>query len=203
MNKLDFDIFVVANPHRKPLIESFVKPLGISIYKTPDYCVSKEWKSNPEWQYIYNAQGMKGANGHLRCNKGHQDCLKKMTKDKALMLEDDCIPNRKDWLDVVAKSLSLLDQYEIVSLHGRLLRKGEWSEFKHNGMIFLKPTVKQREVFACGSLAYLIRKDAAKKMINLPFVGMPQDMTICKKFSFCLLKQSPFNHDRRQGSLIE
>lgn len=200
----NIDIFVVANPHRKPLIAPYLKGLDATIYKTPDYTVPKKWKSDPKWQYIYNAQGRKGANGHLRCNTGHQDCLKKMAHNKALMLEDDAVPNSKGWKALVELSIPLLEKYEVVSLHGRLMRMREWKKFRHAGHTFLEPCEqKTGNVFCCGSLAYLITKDAGQKMIKLPFTGMPQDMTICNKFTFCVLKNSPFNHDRRQGSLIE
>lgn len=200
---LEFDIFVVANPHRSPLVAPYLKDLEAYIHITPDYTVPKNWKSHKDWQYIYKAHGLKGANGHLRCNTGHQDCLKKMKKSYALMLEDDAVPNRKDWLDVVKSSIGLLEKYEIVSLHGRLLRNKQWDEFRHNNMVFLKPNVIQKDVFCCGSLGYLISKSSANKMIQFPFTGMPQDMTICKKFTFCVIKNSPFDHNRKQGSLIE
>ena len=44
-----------------------------------------------------------------------------------------------------------------------------------------------------GALAYIIRKDAAQKLIKMPFT-QHIDNVWCNKFKFCVITKTQFNH---------
>jgi hypothetical protein len=56
--------------------------------------------------------------------------------------------------------------------------------------------------WSLGSLAYLIRRDAMDKFLNTEYFGMGVDLFIANYFTFCVIETSPFDHDRRMGSLM-
>ena len=209
MNWDKHEIFIVANPHRKSLTKEALDAEEIDIpyhmHLTPDYVVPKTWKPLPRWRYIFDANP-KAKNGHLRCQTGHQDCLMMRDTNKIqIMLEDDAVPNRRNWLQLVDVAASLLKDYQVVSLHGRDIKKQDWRGFKHREVGFWTPKrPNSGKVWCLGSLGFIMREDAIQKFIEMNYDGTPMDMLIANKFdSFCVIADSPFNHDRREGSLIE
>lgn len=195
---LNFDIFVVASKKRPSLVTEYLTKIEHTVYYTPDYDLPQNWEVNPNYlNYVENHIGA------YRCFRGHQDVLKMMTKDMALVFEDDAVPNRNDWLEIANKSIKMLEQFEIVSLHGR---KVDFSLFncidKDDLKYFYKKNIN-RDVKVYGSLCYLINKKTIDKVIQDEYEGYPMDMYISNRFSYCLLNPSPFNHDRKMGSLVE
>jgi|FLYK01.1.fsa_nt_gi hypothetical protein len=187
---IDFDIVVVANYHRKPLILDHLGGIPHKVSYTPDYPLPSGMR--------------KGDLGPYRCFRGHQDALKLSRTKETLVFEDDAVPNRPDWLDVVRKSIPLLAEAEIVSLHSRDYDPVQFRKvLAPDGTAFLAPNSPGREVRPLGSLAYLIREDAKKRFLEMIFDGYPMDLLIANRFSFRTICHSPFNHDRSQGSLVD
>lgn len=140
--------------------------------------------------------------GPFRCFRGHQEALKLSNKQYTLMFEDDAIPNTTNWQQIVNDSCELLDTYDIVSLHARSA-EGIDKRFLHKGREYmtLKPT-KYGHCWALAALAYLVHRRAIDQLVNVQYNGIPWDIFIYDH-NTCILEVSPFDHDRRGGSLIE
>ena len=202
---LNFDIFVVASKKRPSLVTEYLTKIEHTVYYTPDYDLPQNWEVNPNYlNYVENHIGA------YRCFRGHQDVLKMMTKDMALVFEDDAVPNRNDWLEIANKSIKMLEQFEIVSLHGRMIM-GIKNKVVLDDLNFVElspvkfDVYKNRKVFlkkSFGSLAYLIKKNIAQRIIQKKYEGYPMDLYLMNEFCACILEPSPFDHDRRHGTLI-
>jgi hypothetical protein len=198
-------IYVVATRKRPAIIVEALQAQGIPhhVCWTTDYKLEPGWKPEPHYGSLVQNQV-----GALRCYRGHQDALRffrDQTPDinHALVLEDDAWPNRPDWVNVVAYAATALNRFELVSLHGRAFRQVDFTPHQlPNGVSCLEP-VTQGQVWVQGSLAYLINRSAVNMFIDSPYVGYPSDLFICNRFKFALIDPSPFNHDRRAGSLID
>ncbi|NJO65437.1 MAG: hypothetical protein HC836_47300, partial [Richelia sp. RM2_1_2] len=101
---------------------------------------------------------------------------------------------------------------EIVSLHGRQIKaetkvireKIEDLQFYDLKQTCIKGIVVANKIkWCCGSLAYLIRRDAIAKFLSRPWDGVPVDIAIANFYKFCILDPSPFDHERKYGSLVE
>jgi len=202
----NLDIVVVANNKRPSLIVEYLK--GVPHFKsiTPDYPFPPGWAPDPDKADYCGKQI-----GAFRCFRGHQEALRHSSKDIVLVLEDDAVPNRNDWLSVIETSSKILPQYDIVSLHGREIA-GIANRVPFEGLEFveLEPSEFRtaagrihRVKKAFGSLAYLIKRETIPKIINDHYNGLPMDLYLLNCFKACILSPSPFNHDRRFGTLIE
>lgn len=196
---LNFDIIVVSSKHRKPLITEYLKDIPHKISLTEDYNLPPQFV--PIKRFGINIDNQTGA---YRCFRGHQEALKLAEKENILIFEDDAVPNRSDWLNIVKTSEKLLFDYQIVSLHGRAIRciKNKLIIDKVN-FVQLGQDPVYKMFYALGSLAYLINKNTAQKIINENYNGWPMDLYILNFFKFCIVNPSPFNHDRKYGSLVE
>lgn len=201
-------IYVVATRKRPAIVLEALNTAQAPFHTcwTTDYKLEEGWKPDPAYGSLVQNQV-----GALRCWRGHQDALKFFrdqtpTIDAALVLEDDAWPNCPEWPSVVAASTLLLTEFEAVSLHGRSFREIDFDarQFPTQGTPrkVLVPQV-QGQTWVQGSLAYLIRRDAVDRWINDSYVGYPSDIYLCNRFKFALVHPSPFNHDRRAGSLID
>jgi len=197
----NLEIVIVGNKRKEIITAEFLKDIPYRIFYTTDYDLPKDFRINSK--YLIYVSAFKNMLGAYRCFRGHQDALKSCTKENILVFEDDAVPNRGDWLEVVSKSIKMLEQFEIVSLHGR---KVDFSLFncidKDDLKYFYKKNIN-RDVKVYGSLCYLINKKTIDKVIQDEYEGYPMDMYISNRFSYCLLNPSPFNHDRKMGSLVE
>lgn len=201
----NLEVIVVGNKRKKILTTDYLKNISHRVFYTTDYNLPRDFKIDPRFlKYISACKNKLGA---YRCFRGHQDALSSCTKDYILGFEDDAVPNREDWLEIIKKSINLLDSFEVVSFHGRKFDINRFEEFDNNGNIFLKPkdAIFSNDVYVNGSpLCYLIKKDTViNKIKGDTYIGNPFDLYLDNNFSFCLIKNSPFNHDRKMGSLID
>jgi hypothetical protein len=197
--ELDFDIVVVANHHRKALILDHLKDIPHQVSYTPDYEFSKSFKP----QYDQWVKSFTGHQGAFRCLHGHQDALKLSKKNRVLVIEDDAIPNRSDWINVIIDILPFMTQYDIISLHGRNIDIRECSRLLHLDKSILYGYTNKKFNYVLGSLCYMIDRRVISRIMDYSYVGLPMDLFIANNFSFALVDPSPFLHDRSQGSLID
>jgi hypothetical protein len=201
----ELSIVVVANHHRKPLIVSYLENfVPFSISYTKDYELSEDFTPWPQYKEL--VQHRKGHIGQHRCLEGHKDALRLAENDNILVLEDDAVPINTNWLEIVKKSMKLLDDFEIVSIHSREpnynIYKKKIIDRKLNIVCYSpKDNVTPRR--ALGTLAYLIRKENIPRLESHNYNGLPIDLFLCNCFTFCFIEKSPFMHDRSQGSLID
>lgn len=193
------EVIVVANHKRKPLIVDHLQGIEHTIHYTTDYDLPEGWKPKPGNEGLIQRH----ERGY-RCFRGHQDAHKLIEGQHALILEDDAVPNRSDWLDVVTVSESLIDGFELVSLHSRGYDLQEYdrvSDWDIGELRFFVPRIPRTWIVA--TLAYIIRKDAVDLVGEAEFDGFPLDLWVYRRLNYCLLHPSPFNHDMREGSLID
>ena len=188
----NFDIVVVTSAKRKPLITNYLDGLGAIISVTPDYELDKH--------FIPEVGGLvQNHRGAYRCFRGHQDAIAKSTKDFVLVFEDDAVPNRKDWLKVVSDSVELLNEFEMVSFHGRQFIPEVFDVVNND---FIKPKNRGSE-WIVAALVYLIPRRVVNKLMEYKYNGMPWDLLLYRELNYCLMKESVFNHNRANGSLID
>ncbi len=163
---------------------------------TPDYDLPPDFTTDIRLA-SYNQVGA------YRCFKGHQDALALASGEAVLVLEDDAVPNTSDWLAVVESASALLSDVDIISLHGR---EFDPARFQLRASVedrdVLVPRFSDGPVRVFGSLAYLIRRAAARRFMAMRYDGVPVDLLLPNRFKFCLVHPSPFDHDRRHPSLV-
>jgi hypothetical protein len=201
-----FDIIVVASHDRQAVITDYLSAYEHKISYAPKYPFPRRYVPHPDFRSL----GIKHHVGPFRCFRGHQDALKKSTENTMLVFEDDALPSVDNWHDIAERSTPLLDHYEIVSLHGRnIIVDGT---FDFDGLKFTIPGPASAKIkWSLGSLAYLLRKETAEKIIKMQYRGLPMDLLLASQFSFCTLSapcedgpsDSPFLHERKFGSLVE
>lgn len=149
---------------------------------------------------------------------GHQDMCRRFLNSSpapvALMFEDDAVPNCHNWTSVVNEAITTMRPgVDVLALYGRNYKK---ERFKvdytiDNGrrqVLSLRPDVPQSEEDIGGkhhwhgSMAYLVTRAGAEKIAALPWEGIPCDIVFWDRTNFCGLHKGPFDHDRRQGSLL-
>jgi hypothetical protein len=200
------DVVVVASPHRPPLVLPHLGAIPHRVCYTPDYPMPAVARRNP----MATAAYVKNPLGAYRCYRGHQDALRTAAPGRVLVLEDDAVPNRADWMDVARRAAALLGRFEVVSLHGRDPRALDQA-VGGDGLGFhtLRPVARRRLFrtvrmrWCQGTLAYLITRGAAARLVARPWDGLPIDHCLANEFGFCVIDRSPFDHDRRHGSLVE
>lgn len=194
------DIVVVANHHRKALILDYLKDIPHKVSYTPDYELPESW--SPEFEQFVRTPW--GHLGQHRCLEGHKDAFKLCDKDVILVLEDDAVPNRKDWLDVIIDAFILIKDFEIVSVHGREIdfRLFNRSYFGKETNLCI-PKNNKNFLRILGSLAYFINRKSIDRFNKHNYNGFPIDLFIANAFKICVIDPSPLNHDRSQGSLID
>ena len=195
---MNLDVIVVASHHKKALVLDHLQDVPHKVNYTPDYDLPPDFQS----EVIGLVRNHVGA---LRCLRGHQDAIKLCDTENVLILEDDAVPNTNEWQDIVSDSIHLLDNFEVVSLHGRNFDRSSFENYEEirPGNSFLHVPNKIQNIQVCGSLAYLLNRRSFDKMQSIIYNGMPMDLLLVNHFSFCLIEKSPFNHDRSEGSLID
>lgn len=200
------DIVVVASRRRPPLVLDALAAHPHRVSWTPDYPMPAAVTPHPLAASVYIVNPV----GAYRCYRGHQEALKLATKDAILVLEDDAVPNRPDWMDVARRGATLLSRFDVVSLHAREARHVE-ATIPHEGLAFHTLRVTRRiRLFRSArmrwcqaTLAYLITRRAAARLVDRPWDGLPLDHCLPNEFEFCAIDRSPFDHDLRHGSLVE
>lgn len=195
---LPFDIVVIASKHRPSLIQPHLKQYNHVMSYTPDYELPKGWVCKPEYKgLLWNALGT------YRCFRGQQDAIRKVQKEFGLIFEDDAVPNCKEWMDVVLAGLPLLKEVDSINYHVRNLSLDKPCLSKTiNGHTF---TIRPNgvKVYLHAAMAYIIKRDLRNRIVDSPFDGYPFDLLLPNTFSTALIHKSPFEHDRRFGSLVE
>ncbi len=189
-------IVIVANPHRPALVLESLDGVDYRLSCTPDYELPTDFAT----PFGLAANNQTGA---YRCFRGHQDALGLATGSPILVLEDDAVPNTRDWLSIVSAVSTAVTDVEIVSLHGRGFDVGRFDRRAVvAGRDVLVPRFWCGPVRVFGSLAYLIRGAAARRFMAMRYDGVPVDLLLPNRFKFCLVHPSPFDHDRRYPSLV-
>lgn len=199
-DKSPMDIVVVASRKRPPLITEYLKEIPHEVSYTPDYQFVRRYFPAPEYREL----AIKLHVGPFRCFKGHQDALRMTKGEHVLVFEDDAVPERTDWYQIAQTCIPLLEEYEIVSLHGRNIVEKE--RFHWNGMEFVLPNSTSPDSvikWSLGSLAYLVKRNTADRIARMQYKGLPMDLFIASLFKYCVLEPSPFLHERKFGSLVE
>lgn len=198
-------IYVVATKKRPAIVLEALNTVPHQVCWTTDYKLEEGWK--PLDQYGSLVQNQVGA---LRCWRGHQDALASFlqsSNDCALVMEDDAWPNTAQWTTVAAATLNLMNEFEAVSLHGRAFRHVDFDARPLQPQLLTDRSLlvpkSQGQTWVQGSLAYIIRRDAAARWVADSYTGYPSDLYLCNRFKFALVDPSPFDHNRKHGSLID
>jgi hypothetical protein len=198
---ISIELVVVACRKRPAIVVPYLEQVPHRVHWTTDYELPEGWTINPAYSSYLRHQ--KQYVGHLRCFRGHADALKDLKASVALVLEDDAIPNRPDWVAVVAQASRVMEEFEVVSLHGRAFHPEHFDiQQQDKGVQFLTPKEGVQR-WVQGSLAYMIRADVVSKLIDHEFDGYPIDIFLCNEFKkFGLITPSPFDHGHAR-SLID
>lgn len=191
-----FSIVVVANPHRPALVLDSLEGIGHTVSYTADYELPAEFLTEIRLA-AYNQVGA------YRCFRGHQDAIGLASGETVLVLEDDAVPNTRDWLNFVESASASLADVDIISLHGRGF---DPARFERRAVVAGRDVLVPRfwcgPVRVFGSLAYLIRRAAVRRFLAMRYDGIPVDLLLPNRFKFCLVHPSPFDHDRSHPSLV-
>ena len=187
------EIIVVATKKRKALIQTYLAGLSYKMSYSEDYNLPKDFNPSVAGA-TYNHLGT------YRCFKGHQEALSKIEEDYALILEDDAVPNVSNWFDEIEKFVPLLQEFDIVSLHGRGYIKDLFKPVASDQR-FLQ--LAQNRAWIVAALAYLVKKESVASLLQNQYNGTPWDLILYQNYSFCVLENSIFNHDRSEGSLVD
>lgn len=195
----DIQIIVVATHHRRPLIlenEDFCKTPH-TIHWTTDYDLPPDFRAAPQFCGL-----VVNHTGFMRNFRGHQDALRQLTKPIALIFEDDTAFGMPDWKMVVNQAANYVDDFEVISLHGREWSHNDFAPFRPlYGPCQLLGAKKSDGIWCVGALAYMIKQENTKRFLDLPYEGQPTDVLLHERYKFAVVDPSPFIHDRRQGSL--
>lgn len=206
---IPFDVVILGTRHKKIITTDYMNGLTYHVYYNKDWPLPKFTRSKLA-RAIPNVR--KYEPRPYRCFKGHQGALSLAKTDKMLVLEDDAVPNRPSWHQVVVDASELLDEYDVVNLHAR----GDitWAKtFKFKGRDYgIVGFTGRRDIdtkeprkikWALGSLAYLTTKKYADYIMSLPYEGVPMDLFLVNQTNNCILMNSCFDHDRKHGSIIQ
>jgi len=198
-------IYVVATKKRPAIVLEALATIPHEVCWTSDYKLPEGWKALDAYGSLVQNQV-----GALRCWRGHQDALKRFLESKndaALVMEDDAWPNTPVWTTVAALTMQLLDEFDAVSLHGRAFRHEDFDARPLDPKTLTERSVlvpkAQGQTWVQGSLAYLIRRDAAERWVADSYNGYPSDLYLCNRHKFALIDPSPFDHNRTYKSLID
>lgn len=198
----NYEIVVVANHHRDPIILDYLVDIPHRVSYTPDY----ELPDGFAPLYTQFVHTDRQHLGHHRCIKGHQDALATSTADNILVFEDDAAPIDRSWVDLIPKIIPILNSgYDIISLHGRSI---DFDDFKPTheiapGVNIYTPTLRKDFRIVMGTLCYMIHRQSIHKITDIEYIGMPIDVYIASRTAFGVVDPSPFLHDRSHGSLID
>lgn len=208
MSVLPFSIIVIANRRRPPIITDWLDGLPHHVYWAADY---DEPPTEPSRRA--SVVTIPEGPGAYRCFQAHQDATLQGEDDGRPMLifEDDARPNvpLKTWLAAALCGLGPLENADVVSLHGRrvkkaLLKPHRCASGEHTYYTIHPSSIKgESMVWVQGALAYLITQEAAHRLRHMTWERFPIDLVLPNDFRFVLLHPSPFDHDRRHGSLVE
>ena len=200
----EFDIVVVASKHRPPIITEYLDGLDAVIHWTTDYNLPPGWKPSEFWRPL----DIGNYTGTLRNYNGCRDALAKSRRDITLMFEDDARPNRPDWLEVCRKAAGMLDCCDAVCLHGRNPYEPQIEATALGLDYYSLPKRRYERLgeareyrWSLGSLAYIGWTRKLREAFAPEYSGCGVDILLPNVLHVLLLQPSPFDHDRRHGSL--
>lgn len=205
----DFGIetWVLTTPKKKVLTTEFLEKVGepYRVYVNKDWDLPKDVKPHPRVRKDLKVKKLRtyyGLNA-FRCFRGHQVILSRVKDQYALVFEDDAWPTHKDWRKFIAAAVALLGRYQVVSFHGRSIVPSK--KFTHKGRQYVHPTMdKKRGFVRCwGSLCYLVRRRTGLLIADRQWQQLPMDLLLCNEYRCCVMEPSPFNHNRKYGSLVD
>jgi hypothetical protein len=201
---MNFEIIVVANKKRNPVIVPYLKKLKIKhkICWSDDPGLPDNWVLNQTYKGLCIHQFQH--EGQWNCLEAHKRAIEMSKKDNVLILEDDAEPIIPNWLDIADEAVKLLDRFQIVSIHSREPNFLVWKKeqfLEGIDLFYPKDNITPRR--ALGTLAYFVNKDTLPIIQTHYYNGLPIDLFYCNCFNFCFISPSPFLHQRNQGSLID
>ena len=188
---------VLASKYRKALVMPHVAQFSPMLFNE-DIDPPAGWYPKPE--YVPLSHNMRRT---YRIFRAHQEAWRRLSRPIGLILEDDAVPNRSDWVEIVNFAIEVLASHEMVVLHSRCYNLQEFkaSHVQQLGIALLAPA--EANVLMVGSLAYMMSKETAARLINYPFDGIPSGLYLFRSFEFVVIDPSPFNHDRSEGSMMD
>lgn len=152
---------------------------------------------------------------NYRVFRAHQDVCRRFLSthdDYALIFEDDAVPNCPEWVEIVNEAAFTMGTLDVLSLYGRHF---DYSRFavdyridnsKREVLRLNDPKASENtrggRHHVYGALAYLVNRIGAEKIRSQRWEGIPLDVQFWDRTDFAFIHPSPFNHDRRQGSLL-
>lgn len=217
--KLTMPAYVLSQWNKRvPLVKAFLDRHGrdeasVTYYDNP------AWEIPPgtELHEVYRKFCV--LQTHYRVFLGHQAMMKLFLETGepiGLFFEDDAVPNIMLTAAIVnacaADALANGD-CEVFATYGRHYDRKRFNCIRKvagREILRLKPTEMSKGEFSSGgnanvlgSLAYLVTRSGAEKFSSLPWEGVPVDARMPDVTNFIFMHQTPWNHDRRQGSLVE
>lgn len=162
------DIVVVTNKVRKSLITPHLINVPYKMSFTPDYELPKGF--DPKVKGLTHNHL-----GTYRCFKGHQLAIATSEKERVLIFEDDAVPKNPNWINVINKAIPLLDDFEMVSFHGRGYHTKDFKSTLKN-YAYMQPIIKKTWIVA--ALAYLISRKSYEKIVSKQYEGVPFDLLL-------------------------
>jgi len=202
---------------RVPLVKPFLDRYG----RDPD---SVTYYDNPAWPLPEGTELIPAYRKtcvvltHYRVFKGHQEMMKlflKTGEPVGLFFEDDAVPKRGAFpAALVNRCAERMGGLDVFATYGRCYKRNRFTATRlvaGREVLELKPSEWAKgNVLAnggntnvLGSLAYLVTRAGAEKFSALPWEGIPVDARMPDVLRFGVIHQTPWDHDRRQGSLVE
>lgn len=191
---MNIPTYVIASRKRRPLITPYLGRIPHTVLWDEEKTLPAGW---------FACRGYEGANcnalGAYRCWEGHRRALREFHKTReslCLVLEDDGVPNRSDWHDVVDLAAQIMcidpDKYPVISLHTRAMDKRCWNI--HPFGLGCELWEKIPGAWCCATLGYLVTREAARQLEVMPFVGPAIDQAI-SWLHYWVVEPSPIDHD--------
>ena len=198
---MNFDIVVVANKRRKPIITDYLKNVDHQVCYSDDPGLPANWTMNPTYKglCVFMHQHV----GQWNCLEVHKKAIEMSRTDNVLIIEDDARPKSNNWIQIAIDSEGLLNRFQIVSLHSREYND-VWNKERYmNKFNLFYPKDNTTPRRALGTLAYFVNKDTLPQIKSHHYNGLPIDIFYCNCFNFAFIEPTPFIHDRSKGSLID
>lgn len=196
---LPFDINILTNPRKKSFTRNVMEEQKVSV----NVYVNSEWPHPPQENWHPQAFALEPKQEiAYRIFRGHQEALQVGTKEFILMLEDDAIP-QGDWKLHTQQALELLQTYDTVQLYAKATN---WVDrrFNHYGREYLTPSRHPSfgTKWTNGAVAYIVKRETAKKIYQEKYVGVPYDVHLVEYFNSCCIAQNQciFEHSMQHGS---
>jgi hypothetical protein len=211
---LNIKCYVAATRRREPLIAPHLKG------EDPHIHFGSDSSTLPPLNTLHNlpthiARDPRKTLGHFRAWNNHRELARLFLDSPAelgLFFEDDAVPNTVAWKVIVNELLPTAATFDVFSFHGRQLDPGKFLHrdclriigcgFSCPRRLWVRPPVAGR-IRCHGALAYTLTRRTAEFLAASPFDGTPIDVFLPNFGTFACLVPTIFNHDRRQGSLVD